>query len=304
MEQSKSGNFYLLLTILLWSATPAVAKLALGELSNYQLLFYTSIVGVISLFVVNLFQGKLKIFSQYKIKDYFIMFGMGFVGIFLYYVFLYGAFALAPAGQVNVVNYLWPVFIIVFSIPILRENFNWKTILAVLISFIGALIAFTQGNLSTFSGEYANGYLLAALGAVCYGLFSVVGKKLNYEKFSSMLVYYIAATILIIPTSLIVSGFIFPKSLTTIIAVLALGGIMNSIAFVFWFKALKIGNTHKTANLIYSVPFLAMIWTYLLNGENFSTLSVVGLALIIAGIFIQLANKIELKEFAAGTKIQ
>lgn len=291
MEQTKSGYFYLILTILLWSATPAVAKLALGELSNYQLLFYTSIVGAISLFMVNLFQGRLKFFSQYTKKDYLIMFGMGFVGIFLYYVFLYGAFALAPAGQVNVVNYLWPVFIIVFSILILREKFNWKTILAILISFVGALIAFTQGNFSAFSGEHTNGYLLAALGAICYGLFSVIGKKLDYEKFSSMLVYYIAATILIIPTSLAVSGFVFPKSLTTIIAILALGGIMNSIAFVFWFKALKIGHTHKTANLIYSVPFLAMIWTYLLNGENFSVSSILGLALIIIGIFIQLTIK-------------
>lgn len=288
-----------MLTILLWSATPAVAKLALGELSNYQLLFYTSIVGAISLFLVNLFQGKLHLLAQYTKRDYLIMFGMGFVGIFLYYVFLYGAFALAPAGQVNVVNYLWPVFIILFSIPILRERFNFKTILAIGVSFIGALIAFTQGNISAFSGEHATGYLLAAIGALCYGLFSVVGKKLEYEKFSSMLVYYIAASVLIIPTSLAISGFEIPKSLTTIIAILALGGIMNSIAFVFWFKALKIGHTHKTANLIYSVPFLAMIWTYFLNGEQFSIASVIGLALIVTGIFIQLTNRDEPKEISS-----
>ena len=120
MEQSKSAYFYLILTILLWSATPAVAKLALGELDNYQLLFYTSIVGVISLFIVNFYQGKLKLLSNYTKRDYLKMFGMGFLGIFLYYIFLYRSFALAPAGQVNVMNYLWPVFIIIFSIPILK----------------------------------------------------------------------------------------------------------------------------------------------------------------------------------------
>jgi drug/metabolite transporter (DMT)-like permease len=109
------------------------------------------------------------------------------------------------------------------------------------------------------------------------------------------MVYYLAATILIVPTSLAVSGFELPKSPETIISILVLGGIMNSIAFVFWFKALKIGNTHKTANLIYSVPFLAMIWTYFLNGEPFSIASVIGLGLIIAGIFIQLTNKVESK---------
>lgn len=293
MEQTKIGYFYLALVILLWSATPAVAKLALGELDNYQLLFYASIAGTISLFAVNLFQGKLKLFSQYTARDYLIMFGMGFVGIFLYYVFLYGAFELAPAGQVNVVNYLWPVFIVIFSVPILREKFNYKTILAILTSFFGAFIAFMQGNITAFSNEHAGGYLLAALGAGCYGLFSVLSKKLEYEKFSSMLVYYLAATILIVPTSLAVSGFEIPRSPATIISILVLGGVIHSIAFALWLKILKNGHTHKTANLMYSVPFLAMIWTYFLNNEPFSIASVAGLSLIIAGIFIQLANKMD-----------
>lgn len=291
MEQSKTAYIYLILTIILWSATPAVAKLALGEINNFQLLFYTSIVGIISLFLVCLFQGKLKILISYTGKDYLKMFGMGFLGIFLYYIFLYGSFALAPAGQVNVVNYLWPVFIIIFSIPILKEKFNYKTILAIFVSFLGALIAFTKGNFSIFSNQYTVGYLLAALGAVCYGLFSVFGKKFEYDKFSSMLVYYISAAILIIPTALFFSGFVIPTSLTTIIAILVLGGIMNSIAFVFWFKALKLGHTHKTANLIYSVPFLAMVWTYFLNTEPFAISSIIGLILIVVGIFIQLRNK-------------
>ena len=291
MRQSNSAYTYLLLTILFWSATPAVAKLALAELNNLQLLFYTSIVGVISLFLVVLFQKKINQIKEFKKTDYFKMLGMWFLGIFLYYIFLFGSFAIAPAGQANVVNYLWPVFIILFSIPILKEKFNYKTILAVLISFIGALIVFTRGEFSSFSNEYTFGYLLAALGAVCYGLFSVLGKKLHYEKFTSMLFYYIFATILIIPTTLIFSKFVIPQSITTIIAILLLGGVFNSIAFVFWFKALKEGHTHKTANLIYAVPFLAIIWTYFLNSEPIRFFSVMGLILIIIGIIIQLRNK-------------
>lgn len=293
MTKSKSSYFYLILTILLWSATPAVAKLALGELNNYQLLFYTSVVGVISLFFINLFRGNLYMLKTYSKNDYLKMFGMGFVGIYLYYILLYGSFSLAPAGQVNVVNYLWPIFIIIFSIFLLKEKFNFYTFFAIVLSFLGAILAFTKGNLSAFSNQFATGYFLATLGAICYGLFSVFGKKFEYEKFNSMLVYYLSATILIIPTTIIMSGIVFPKSLVTIVAILILGGILNSIAFVFWFKALKLGDTHKTANLIYVVPFLAMIWTYFLNREPFSLFSIIGLVLIISGILIQIRNKIE-----------
>jgi len=276
---------------LFWSTAPAVAKLALAELDNFQLLFYTSILSVFSLFLVVLFQNKIGEIKKLKSVDYFKMFGMGLVGIFLYHILLFGGFAIAPAGQANVINYLWPVFIIIFSVPILKEKFNYKTILAVLISFTGALIVFTRGSLSNFNNEYALGYLLTALAAVCYGLFSVLGKKLQYEKYTSMLIYYVFATILIVPTTLIFSDFVVPQTIGAIVAILLLGGVFNSIAFVFWFKALKEGHTHKTANAVYAIPFLAMIWTYFLNAEPIEVFSVIGLVLIIVGIMIQLTNK-------------
>ena len=243
------------------------------------------------LFLVVFFQNKIGEIKKLKSIDYFKMFGMGFVGIFLYHILLFGGFAIAPAGQANVINYLWPVFIIIFSVPILKEKLNYKTILAVLVSFTGALIVFTRGSLSNFDNEYALGYLLAALAAVCYGLFSVLGKKLHYEKYTSMLIYYIFATILIVPTTLIFSDFVVPQTIGAIVAILLLGGVFNSIAFVFWFKALKEGDTHKTANAVYAIPFLALIWTYFLNAEPIQLFSIIGLVLIIVGITIQLTNK-------------
>jgi drug/metabolite transporter (DMT)-like permease len=237
------------------------------------------------------YQRKIPILLKYEKKDLLRMFGMGFLGIYIYYILLYGSFSLIPAGQANVMNYLWPIFVVIFSIPILKEKFNYKTILAISISFLGALITFTKGNLSAFTHEYASGYLLAILAAICYGLFSVLGKKFEYEKTSSMFVYYLSAVILIIPTTIVVSEFVVPKTLTTIIPLLLIGGLTSSIGFIFWFKALKLGHTHKTANLIYAVPFLAMIWTYLLNSEPFSISSIIGLILIATGIFVQLKNK-------------
>jgi len=291
MRQSNLSYTYLGLTILFWSTAPAVAKLALAELDNFQLLFYTSIVSVVSLFLLVFFQNKIGEIKKFKKADYFKMFAMGFVGIFLYHIFLFGGFSIAPAGQANVINYLWPVFIIIFSIPILKERFNYRTILAVLISFIGALIVFTRGSLSNFNNEYTFGYLLTALAAVCYGLFSVLGKKLQYEKYTSMLIYYIFATILIIPTTLIFSDFVIPQTVNAIVAILLLGGVFNSITFVFWFKALKEGHTHKTANAVYAIPFLALIWTYFLNAEPIKIFSVIGLVLIIVGVAIQLKNR-------------
>ncbi|MBN2095411.1 MAG: DMT family transporter [Candidatus Aenigmarchaeota archaeon] len=290
MDSSKKAYGYLLLAVVVWSTNPAVAKLALAELDNFQVLFYMCIFAIISLFTVNLLQGKLGLLLEYSPGDYLKMFVLGMLGIFLYHAFLLGGFALAPAGQVNVMNYLWPVFVILFSIPLLKERLTPVTLLSVSISFIGALIAFTGGNLR-FSSDYTQGYILAALGALCYGLFSVLGQKWNYENYSGMLVYSLSAAALIIPITLVFSSFTVPLVLTTWLAVAFLGGVVNSLAVVFWFKALELGDTHKMANLVYAVPFLAMIWTYLLNAELFSAGSIVGLALIVMGVLIRLRYK-------------
>lgn len=286
-----SGQIYLLLTILIWSATPAVAKIALGELDNYQLMLYTSLAGVLSLFIVIIFQGKLGLLRKYSNRDLLIMTGMGFLGVFLYYIILYEAFARAPAGQANVINYLWPIFMVIFSIPILREKASYKTLVAIILSFFGAALTFTQGNINVFNSEYSSGYGLAALAAILYGLFSVLGKKLPYEKYSSIFIYQLAALLFTIPSTLLLSEFVVPHTLATIISILILGGIMNSIVFVFWFKALALGNTHQTANFIYGVPFLAMIWTYFLNNEPISFVSLIGLSLIVTGVLIQAINR-------------
>lgn len=289
--KKNSPHLYLIITILLWSATPAVAKLALKELNNLQILFYINIVGSITLFSVVFFQGKIKSLKTLKGLDYLKMFGMGVLGVFLYYILLYGSFDRAPAGQANIINYLWPIFVVIFSIIILRERFNNKTFLAILISFIGALLVITRGDLSNFHQQYISGYLLAFAGAVCYGLFSVFGKKLYYEKFTSMLIYYLASLVLIIPTMLIFSDFVLPRSVSTILAVLFLGSLPNSIGFVLWFKALKIGQTSKMANIVYLTPFLALVLVYFINKEIIPLISILGLLLIVSGILIQVKNK-------------
>lgn len=290
MPDERIAYLYLALTILLWSASPAVAKLALVELSNIQLLFFNNLMGIITLSIVILIQKKQSLFSNYSKEDYLKMFGMGFLGLFLYYIMIYGSFSLMPAGQANMINYLWPMFVVIFSILILKEKFTSKTFIAIILGFVGAIIIITKGNFSSFQNEYTTGYLLALGAAICYGLFSVLGKKLNYEKFTSMLVFYVSSFILITLTMLTFSKFVIPQSLTTWLAIIFLGGFSSSLGFVFWFKALEKGKTHQLANLIYITPFLALVFAFFLNGEIIPTISVIGLLLIIIGILVQLSG--------------
>lgn len=284
----RSEYVYFVITALLWSAVPAIAKLGLGEFDSLQVLFYNHIIAFITLGIVIRVQRKQQVFAKYTQSDYFKMASLGVLGFFVYLLLLYASFDHAPAGQANMLNYLWPIFTVLFSVPILREKITTWTILALLTSFVGAAFVFTQGNVVSYTGQYATGYAFAIAAGLTYGVFSVFEKKYRYEKLTSLFVYYGVSLVLIIPTTLVFSRVVLPTSVATVLALLFLGAASNSLGYVAWFRAMEKGNTQVMANLIYGVPFVSLIFVYFVNGEIVPPLSFAGLVLIVVGIFLQM----------------
>lgn len=63
-----------------------------------------------------------------------------------------------------------------------------------------------------------------------------------------------------------------------------------AIANVFWVLALNKGKTAKISNLAYITPFLSGIWTSIFLKESITVNMIIGLTVIVAGIFIQLKD--------------
>ena len=68
------------------------------------------------------------------------------------------------------------------------------------------------------------------------------------------------------------------------------GIFIMAIATVTWALALKLGGTAKISNLAYITPFLSLVWTFLILEEPIKPLSLLGLIIIVIGIFIQLKD--------------
>src|SRR3989338_150012 len=278
--------FAVAFVIVIWGALPSVAKFALAELDSYQLVFYYGLITFLALFVLLAFKRKLALLKRYAFKDHVRLAGFAFIGQFLYFLVRYASFEHAPAGQAQILNYLWPAFLVLLSVLFLHEPFHARTFFALALSFLGALLVVTRGNLS-FSHQYFLGYGLAILGAVFYGTFSVLEKKQRYEKYSSTLYYFVYATLFMIPTLPLLSSYIFPKTTAAWSALLFLGVLANALGYVFWFTSIGRGHTPKLANLIYLVPFLSLLFTFFINGEPILPSSVLGLFLIVGGILLQ-----------------
>lgn len=286
MKKEKLAYVFVLLAALLWASTPAVGKLMIKELSNIQVLLFISFIATLSLFIIVLVNGKLKLIKKYKKKDYFTFAYMGFIGIFLYNILFYGALMFSSAQEAFIINYTWPVWVTIFSIFILKDKFTIKKLIAILLGFIGVYLVVTKGDLLSFSVQNIQGILLAAVGAISYGLFSVLGKKKTYDTFVSMMFYYLFTFIFTLITVLLFSH-IPSININQFYGLLWLGVFTAGLAFVFWFSALKYGDTTKMANMIFLTPFLSLVYIYFLTGEKILTSSIAGLIIIILGILLQ-----------------
>ena len=281
----------LALCILLWASIPVASKKILAELSNLQMLFYSTIFSVFALGALVLWQRKTVILKDYKLRDFANLCWLGFLGAFLYYVLLYGAFARTSAAEGFLLAYTWPILISLLAVPLLGERFTPARLIAIVISFSGVVAIVTQGRMVELRVENLAGNLLALCGALVFALFSIQGKRANYNVTVAAFVYFCAALICSAVAILFSGGLALPS--TAVWGWLIYNGLLvNGLSYVFWFKALEHGDTFIVSNLLYLTPAISLLFVLLLLDEPVHASAVSGLVLIIAGILFQSRQKL------------
>ena len=289
--KNKINNAYtnLAFCILLWASIPVATKKILVELDNLQALFYSTILSTFVLGILLIFQKKLKDLKKYNKNQYSTMFFLGFIGNYLYYVLLYGALSKTTASEGFILAYTWPIIVLILSFIILKDKVTIQKLAGILISFFGIIIITTKGNITTFNLTNYQGAILALSGAFVFALFSVLGKKFNFDKTISVFIYFLSALIFIIPTVLIFSSITFP-SFNVWLWIIYNGVFVNGISYIFWFKALEGGETHIVSNLLYFTPFISLIYISIFLDEKILSSAVVGLIVIVMGVLSQYIN--------------
>lgn len=277
-------------SILLWSTIATISKILLNTLSSLQVLCISSLFALVFLFAVNLFTGNFKRCAGYKARDLLIMPLIGLPGVFLYNLCLYGGTARMLASQAFIVNYLWPIMSVVFACILLKEKLTPKKCVAIVLSFLGVVIVTGGDLLSGFRADTLIGAAFCATGAVCYGIFTALNQKYHYDKCFSMMLTY-GATFLLTLLLCALRRELFLPSPIQLLGLGWNGTFVMATATTSWALALESGKTAKISNLAYITPFLSLVWTRIFLKEEISAFSLLGLAVIILGIFIQLNDK-------------
>lgn len=285
----KKEYLFASITIFFWGSSAAVNALLLQSLSTMTVLFYTSVVAVVFLAAYNLVTGRMALLRKISLRDLIIMCGIGFLGTFMYNGLLYYGMTLMKAQQAFIINYLWPIMVVVFSCFILKQKMTPRKGISLLLSFFGVAIVATEGDLLSLGNIDLLGTGTCILAAVSYGLYSVLTIRVTHDKFVTMMIYYGVSAI--VSTVILAAGGGFPVlEAGQWPGILWDGVLVYGVAFTTWALALDLGDTAKMSNLIYLTPFVSLIWIYFLIGEPIEWSSYAGLGLIILGVILQIVN--------------
>lgn len=291
MSSKTKAIIYVLICVVVWSLAPVVAKIGQTSLDNHQFLFWSSIVSFVVLLASTVITKKVKNFSAYKIIDWFNIIFLGFLGTYLFYILLYFGYANAQGLEVLVLQYTWPIFIVLFSVFILKEKLTLHRILAIFFGFIGVMLILTKGNFNQIHLENYFVDILVIIGALGFGLFSVLSKKIDLEPYTMSTAYFGVAIIASFISMLWFSNFSLPTK-DAIIPILVNGIFVNGFSYTFWIKALKNAKASFIAPFIFLTPVLAAFYLIIFFKEPFLPVYGFGLVAVIIGGLLNNKEKI------------
>lgn len=278
------------MAILFWGSSASVGTLMVSSLSTISVVFFGSLTAAVFLFLFCLFTGRLKFLRALSLKELVHLGLLGLLGMLAVNLFYYNGLSQLKAQQAFIINYLWPILIVLFSCLLLGERMTAQKGLALALSFFGVVIVATEGNLTGLGRVSLPGVLSCVADAVCYALFSVFNVKVTCDKFVAMTVYYGATTLAAFPL-LLAEGPIPVLSLSQWGGLLWIGVLINGLGYTTWAIAMDIGDTAKLSNLAYLTPFVSLVYIFLLLHEPIGWASFVGLFFIVSGVLVQLLKR-------------
>lgn len=282
MKSKTKAIVYTLICVALWALIPVVSKLGQANLDNHQFLFWSSVISFLAFLIATVVVKQSKMFLSYKGRDWFNAIGLGFLGTYLYYILLYFGYANAQGLEVLVLQYSWPIFIVLLSIFILKEKLTFRRALAVLFGFLGVIIVLTKGN---FAQVHLDNYfvdILVLIAALTFGLFSVLSKKVYLEPYTMITIYFLTATVASFVSMLWLSDFSLPTK-DALIPILVNGLFVNGSSYIFWIKALKEAEASFVAPFVFLTPVLSALYLILFFREPLLPVYGLGLLAVIIG---------------------
>lgn len=258
-----------LAAVILWGSLAAIAV----ALNNIPPLLMTGL-GLIIGSIISLPVAGFKI---RRILPSSKMLLVGVYGLFGYHAALFAGLQNAPSVQANLVNYLWPVLIVLLApLIVVGSKIGLSHVIASILGFSGAALAILSG--AELVSGFAVGYLFAFIAALIFSSYSLLIKRFSHSPTAAVGGYSLVGGLLAVG-----AHFVFEQPIEISqgqwiwLVLLGLGPLGGS--FYLWDYAMKHGSAQRVGTIAFLTPVLSTTILLVVSGQNL-TISI-GLAALL-----------------------
>lgn len=209
---------------------------------------------------------------------------LGVYGLFGYHFLFFIALRHAPPVNANLVNYLWPLLMVVLAPVLLRGVvFRWRHVAAACVGFLGAALAIASGK--QLDGSLAWGYLPALGSAFIWASYSLLTQRVAHFPTAAIGSFALVSGALALLCHVwLEPAVVLGSADVWRLALLGLGPL--GAAFFLWDAALKRGDARRIGLLSFLTPLLSTLLLLLLRQETPGPVLLLAAALIVGAAVV------------------
>jgi len=273
---SRTATLIGLTAILMWSLL-SVMTVATGTIPAFQLAALTFAIGG----VVGLLTWIGRPEAAKALRQPTVAWIVGVGGLFGYHALYFLALRFAPPAEAGLLNYLWPLLIVLFSAFLPGERLAPHHIIGATLGLIGTVLLFV-GNGASFASSQIPGLIAAFIAAFVWATYSVLSRRLKGVPTDAVAGFCLATAVLAAVMHFAVESTVWPQTSLQWLAVIGLGVGPVGAAFYTWDIGMKRGDIRVLGAASYATPLLSTAFL-ILAGFAKASANIALAALLIAG---------------------
>jgi len=266
-----------LTAILMWSLL-AVLTVATGQIPAFQLAAMTFAIGAVVGALTWIGRGEAVRALRQPVKVWLV--GVG--GLFGYHALYFLALRFAPPAEAGLLNYLWPLLIVLFSSLLPGERLLPHHVVGAVLGLAGTVLLFLGNDRSGFAPGQLPGFAAAIVAAFVWATYSVLSRRLKSVPTDAVAGFCLATSVLAASVHMLVETTVWPSTPAQWLAVVGLGVGPVGAAFYTWDIGMKRGDIRVLGAASYATPLLSTAFL-ILAGFARPSVTIALAALLIAG---------------------
>ncbi|TBW39960.1 EamA family transporter [Siculibacillus lacustris] len=222
---------------------------------------------------------------------------LGVGGLFGYHALFFTALRLAPPVEANLVNYLWPLLIVLLSGLLPGERLRPHHLIGAALGLFGAGLVVTRGRGIAIDPADLPGYAAALASALTWAGYSVLSRRMGAVPTATVAGFCLATAVLSGVCHLIFETTVWPRGGVAWGAVVGLGVFPVGLAFFVWDHGVKRGDIQVLGAASYVTPLLSTLllilagWGEMSVSIGFAAVAITAGALIASWDVIRPASR-------------